>query len=611
MRENLFWASVLITSLLSVVLHVAGIEGLDSLLLLVLAVLISAYTMWEVLHDRRFETEHLINLLMVGVGLLTYWLDLHLEGTLLLGMFGLAEILEHAAMERAESGLKELMEYLPRRARVERDGSLLEVEFDSIRRGDLVVVARGERVPVDGLVVRGRGHLDQSVVTGEPLPIAVEAGSYVHSGSLLVDGSIVVRALKVGRETFISRMLAMVEEFKGRKSSGERLVQRFSRYYLPSMLALSGLAWLTLGARAAIVLVAVACPSAFLVAAPATTLTSLAVAARRGVLFKGSAPVERASKVRVVALDKTGTVTLGRLVVREIHMEEEDLRLLASLELASQHPVARAIVEEARDRGLRLTIPEEVEEIHGEGIRGVVEGVEVIAGKASFVGVPGAESEGIAVHALIGGRYGYVTLGDVVNPLARRVIDRLRGMGLKVTMLTGDREENARPIAEGLGISELHADLSPEEKVEIVRRLRASGPVAMVGDGINDAPALAAADVGIAVGSLEASIEAGDVALVSGISSLPWLFEASRSVVSTFWSNMALVGASKAFAALLGVIGYIPLWAAVALGDDGGLLLVMVSLVRLVRRMSGGGGLREGQGSPISSPQGDRAVGYV
>ena len=601
MRENLFWASVLITSLLSVALHLAGIEGLDSLLLLVLVSLISVYTIWEVLHDRRFETEHLVNLLMVSVGSLTYWLDLHLEGTLLLGMFGLAEILEHAAMERAESGLKELMEYLPRKARVERDGELLEVEFDSIRRGDLVVVARGERVPVDGLVVRGRGHLDQSVVTGEPLPVAVEVGSYVHSGSLLVDGSIVVRALKVGGETFISRMLAMVEEFKGRKSSGERLVQRFSRYYLPLMLALSGLAWLVLGARAAIVLVAVACPSAFLVAAPATTLTSLAVAARRGVLFKGSAPVERASKVRVVALDKTGTVTLGRLVVREIHMGEEDFRLLASLELASQHPVARAIVEEARSRGLRLTIPEEVEEIPGEGIRGVVEGVEVIAGKASFVGVPGAESEGIAVHALIGGRYGYVTLGDVVNPLARRVVERLREMGLRVAMLTGDREENARPIAEGLGISELHANLSPEEKVEIVRRLRASGPVAMVGDGINDAPALAAADVGIAVGSLEASIEAGDVALVSGISSLPWLFEASRSVVSTFWSNMALVGASKAFAALLGVIGYIPLWAAVALGDDGGLLLVMVSLVRLVRRISGGGGLRGGQITPIST----------
>ncbi len=611
MRENLFWASVLITSLLSVVLHVAGIEGLDSLLLLVLVSLISVYTIWEVLHDRRFETEHLVNLLMVSVGSLTYWLDLHLEGTLLLGMFGLAEILEHAAMERAESGLKELMEYLPKKAKVEREGELLEVEFDSIRRGDLVVVARGERVPVDGLVVRGRGHLDQSVVTGEPLPVAVEVGSYVHSGSLLVDGSIVVRALKVGGETFISRMLAMVEEFKGRKSSGERLVQRFSRYYLPLMLALSGLAWLVLGARAAIVLVAVACPSAFLVAAPATTLTSLAVAARRGVLFKGSAPVERASKVRVVALDKTGTVTLGRLVVREIHMGEEDFRLLASLELASQHPVARAIVEEARSRGLRLTIPEEVEEIPGEGIRGVVEGVEVIAGKASFVGVPGAESEGIAVHALIGGRYGYVTLGDVVNPLARRVVERLREMGLRVAMLTGDREENARPIAEGLGISELHADLSPEEKVKIVRRLRASGPVAMVGDGINDAPALAAADVGIAVGSLEASIEAGDVALVSGISSLPWLFEASRSVVSTFWSNMALVGASKAFAALLGVIGYIPLWAAVALGDDGGLLLVMVSLVRLVRKMSGGDGLRGGQITPISTSQGDRSLGHV
>ncbi len=581
--EDLFWASVLIASLISVILHVTGIEGLDSLLLLLLIVMISSYTAWEVLHERKAELEHVINLLMVGVGGLTYWLDLHLEGTLLLGMFGLAEILEHVAMERAESGLKELMEYLPRKAKVERDGSLLEVGFDSIRKGDLVVVARGERVPVDGLVVRGKGHLDQSVVTGEPLPVRVEMGSYVHSGSLLVEGSLVIRALRVGKEAFISRILAMVEEFKGRKSSGERLVQRFSKYYLPSMLALSALAWALLGVRASIVLVAVACPSAFLVAAPATTLTSLAVAARRGVLFKGSAPVEMAAKVRAVAIDKTGTLTLGRLVVRELHMDVEDFRLLASLELASQHPVARALVEEAKRRGLKLSIPEEVEEVPGEGIRGLVDGAEVVAGKASFVGVEEVTSGGVVVHASVGGRHGYVSLGDEVNPLAKEVIGRLKEMGLRVAMLTGDREENARPVAVGLGIHELYADLSPEGKVEIVKRLKEFGYVAMVGDGINDAPALAAADLGVAVGSLEASIEAGDVALVSGISSLPWLFRASRSVVSTFWSNMAFVGTFKAVAALLGVIGYIPLWAAVALGDDGGLLLVMVNLVRLAR----------------------------
>ncbi len=585
--EDLFWASVLVTSLASVILHMTGLEGLDSLLLLLLIVAISFYTFWEVFHERKVGVEHAVNLLMVGVGSLTYWLDLHLEGTLLLGMFGLAEILEHVAMERAESGLKELMEYLPRKARVEREGSLMEVGFGSIRRGDLVVVARGERIPVDGLVVRGGGHLDQSVVTGEPLPVRVEVGSYVHSGSLLVEGSLVIRALKVGGETFISRILAMVEEFKERKSSGERLVQKFSKYYLPSMLVLSAIAWILLGVRAAIVLVAVACPSAFLVAAPATTLTSLAVAARRGVLFKGSAPIERASKIRVVAVDKTGTLTLGRLTVKELHMDEGDFRLLASLELASQHPVAKALVEEARKRGLKLSIPEEVEEIPGEGIRGLVEGVEVVAGRASFVGADEVGSSGAIVHASVGGRYGYVILGDEVNPLARDVIERLLAMGLRVSMLTGDKEENAKQIAEGLGIRELYADLSPDEKVAVVERLREFGYVAMVGDGINDAPALAAADLGVAVGSLEASIEAGDVALVSGIQSLPWLFEASRSMVSTFWSNMALIGASKAVAVLLGVIGYIPLWAAVALGDDGGLLLVMANLVRLVRGVIG------------------------
>ena len=598
--EDLFWIAVLLVSLASVIMHVAGMEGVDSLLLPVLVVMISSFTLLDVIREREVEVEHAVNLLMVAVGLLTYLLDLHLEGTLLLGMFGLAEILENAAMERAESGLKGLMEYLPRRARVERAGSVEEVDFGSIARGDLVVVARGERIPVDGLVVRGRGHVDQSVVTGEPLPVPVEEGTYVHSGSLLVDGSVVVRALRVGDETFISRMLSMVEGFRERKSSGERLIQRFSRYYLPSMLALSALSWVTLGIRAAIVLVAVACPSAFLVAAPATTLTSLAVAARRGVLFKGSASMERASRVRVLALDKTGTLTLGRLVIREMSMDDEAFRLLASLELASQHPVARAIVEEARRRGLRLSIPDEVEEVPGKGIRGVVEGVRVVAGKAEFVGVEGAgpgkelgEGEGkgehpggVVVHTLVGDDYGYISLGDEMNPSARRVVEELRGMGLLVVMLTGDREESARPIARGLGIGELHSNLSPEDKVRLVEELRRrAGPVAMVGDGINDAPALAVADLGVAVGSLEASIEAGDVALISGISSLPWTLRTARSVIRTFWSNMALVGASKFTAALLGVAGYIPLWAAVALGDDGGLVLVMANLAGMVGRI--------------------------
>ncbi len=584
--EKGFWTTIMTISLASAMMHIAKLEAWDSTLLLVLVVLIAVYTAWEILRGREIEVEHIISFLMISVGLLTYWLNLHLEGILLLGMFGLAEILEQMAMEKAESGLRELMEYLPRKSKVKRNDEILEVDFDSIKRGDLVVVARGERLPVDGIVVGGEGHLDQSVVTGEPLPVKAGEGRYVYSGSLLLDGSLVVKALKVGKESFISRMLSMVEKFKERKSSSERLIQKFSKYYLPSMLLLSLLAWVLLGVRAAIVLVAVACPSAFLVAAPATTLTSLAIAARRGVLFKGSAPIEKAAKVRIAALDKTGTLTLGRLVIKDVKMDEESFRLLASLELASQHPVAKAIVEEARNRGLRLSIPEEVEEFPGEGIRGRVEGVEVAAGKASFIGVE-QDDGGMTVHLSVQDRYaGSISLGDKVNPEAKEIVDRLKDMGMHVVILTGDKRENAELIASSLGVEEFHAELSPEDKVRKIEELRKHGPVAMVGDGINDSPALAAADLGVAVGSLEASIEAGDVALMSGIGMLPWLFKSSKRSIKSFWTNIALVGLSKATAIVLGISGMIPLWTAVALGDDGGLLLVMGNLLAMAKSIA-------------------------
>ncbi len=590
--ERTFWLLILVISLSSALLHLLGLEGAESIALPLVVVMIAIYTVYEVLEERRLGVEHSVNGLMVTVGIMTYFLRLHLEGALVLGLYGLAEILEELAMERAEYGMKKLVEYLPRKAKVVRE-EVIEMDPSQVEKGDLVLVPTGKRVPVDGIVVRGRGSLDQSIVTGEPIPVTVEEGAYVYSGSLLLEGSIVVRALKPGGESFVAKMLEMVERFKERKSEGERSVHKFSKYYLPGMLVLALVAGLIMGIKAAIVLIAVACPSAFLVAAPATTLTSLAISARKGVLFKGSMPLEKASSIRIVALDKTGTLTLGRLKVRDVILQDgidelTVIRLLASLELASQHPIAKAIVEHARSRGIELSVPEDVEEVPGYGIRGFVNGIRISAGKKEFIGVEAdEETTGVIVHISLDNRYvGYVTLGDEANPDALSVIRKLKDMGMMVAVLTGDRRESAEPVVKNLDIDMFYSELKPEDKVKLVGDFRVKyGPVSMVGDGINDAPALAASDLGISVGNLEASMEAGDVALISGLRMLPWLFKASRVAMKKFWQNISIIFASKFIAAVLGVLGIIPLWAAVAIGDDGGLLTVSLNLLLMAREI--------------------------
>ncbi len=595
--EKLTWLTISAMAFGSAALHWLGVEGLEAYTLPPVTAAIGLYTLYEVISKRELEIEHGVAALMMIVGVITYRLNLHVEGELVLGLYGTAELLEHYAVERAESGIRYLIELMPRSAKVVREGEVREVDPSEIRPGDTVLVARGERVPVDGLVVDGRGSVDQSIVTGEPLPVEVAEGSYVYAGSLVEDGSLVVRALKAGGDTLLSKMLTLVNKFRQEKSSSERLVHRFSRIYLPAMLALALLSTAFLGLERSIVLIAVACPSAFLVAIPATMLSSLAASARRGVLFKGTPPIERAAKVRVVALDKTGTLTLGRPVVRRIvslegFAGEEVLRLAASLELASEHPLARAIVKEARRRGLRLSVPGSVREFPGAGIEGVVDGRAVIVGRPEFLAGRGIEPPPLSPNGMLvmvavdGSVCGALELGDEVNPDSADVVRRLVESGLHVVVLTGDRRESAEPIVESLGVGEFYADLTPEDKYQIIEDLRERyGPVAMVGDGINDAPALARADVGFAVGGIDAAIEAGDVVLVSGLKRLPWAIKISKITVSKAWQNLAIILAAKSAAALLGLSGVLPLWAAVAIGDDGGLAITSLNAVLGLRKL--------------------------
>ena len=584
MEERNFWILVMGMGILSWAIHQL-MEGIDAQILLIMVALIAVHVVQELLEGEHLGMEQVISTLMVAVGIITYFAGLHFEGVMLLTFYGMAEVLESLALERAQSGIRSLMEYMPRKARIIKGNTVEEVLVEDLNPGDLIIVPTGERVPADGVVVKGDGILDISVVTGESEPVRAGEGDFIYSGSLVIEGSVTIKAIRVGEESLVSRILKLVEEFRREKSRRERRIHTFSKYYMPAMLGLTVPVYLALGLKPALVLLATACPSAFIIAASSTNLTALSLAARMGILFKGSPPLEASSKIRTVAIDKTGTLTLGKLRVRKTNLNDEQLRLLASLELASAHPVAEAIVDYAKERGLNLIPPDYVKEVPGSGISGVVNGNTIIAGKAEFLGIEGAK--GVVYVKINDQLVGYVELDEDVNPAASLVVKRLREKGKRVLILSGDKREKVLRVARHLGVDESYYELTPEEKLEIIKKLE---DVAMVGDGINDAPALAAADLGIAVGGLEASMEAGDVVLVSGIGSLPTVFDLGEEVKKAFWTNMALISLSKGVAISLGVVGYIPLWAAIAVGDDGGLILTLINVVRTARKIIKGRG---------------------
>ena len=426
------------------------------------------------------------------------------------------------------------------------------------------------------------------------MPVSVGIGSFVYGGSLLLSGALKIKSTSSGDKSLISRLVQLVEKYKDRKARVERLVYRFSRFYLPSMLAIAVVSWFLLSPQVAIVVIAIACPSAFLIAITSTTLYSLATLSRMGVLSKGTQPIENASKVKIVAFDKTGTLTLGtprvsKIVALNEMQPSEVLRLAASIEVASNHPLARAIVERAKDEGLSLLEFRDVKEIPGKGVVGRVDGFEVKVGSGDLVGASDVEDieSGPRAYVSVNGRVvGAILFEEESNPVSLRAIKLLKQMNIGVVLLTGDKKENAERVARSLDIEEFHAELRPSDKVSLIEDLRRRyGYVAMVGDGINDAPALAAADLGIAVGSLEAALEAGDVVITShNLLGVPNLIRFSRRIVKIIFLNLGIVGAMKALVIILSALGLIPLWLAVAIGDDGSLALTLLNNVLLIRQ---------------------------
>ncbi len=489
----------------------------------------------------------------------------------ILTLITLGKLLEARAKGRTSEAIKKLMGLAPKTATLLRDGSEVEVSVDDLIEGDQIVVRPGERIPVDGVVIEGRSAVDESMLTGESLPVNKSTGSSVIGATVNKQGRLVIEATHVGAQTALAQIIRLVEQAQGSKAPIQRIADQVSGVFVPVVLALATLTflgWLLIGQVGftaalvnAVAVLVIACPCALGLATPTAIMVGTGKGAEMGILFKSSAALETTRRLQVIALDKTGTITRGEPDITDVipadgFSEVDVLRLAASAERGSEHPLGEAIVRAAQGRNLQLVQPEAFEAESGLGIQAVIEGRQILVGSPRFVTnrqivlevhfqnqIEALQGQGRTAVVLVvdGQAAGVIGIADTIKPGSREAVSALQNLGLEVVMITGDNLLTAQAIAAEAGIKRVLADVLPGEKADAVKRLQTEGKqVAMVGDGINDAPALAQADVGMAIGTgTDIAMEASDVTLVSGdLRGVERALRLSKATMRTIYQNL-------------------------------------------------------------------------
>lgn len=561
---------------------------------------------------RRLDMNVLMTIAVVGAVPIGEWA----EAATVAFLFALAQVLETYSLDRARQAVRRLLDVTPPEATVRRNGEELRVSVAAVNPGEMILVRPGERIPLDGVVGAGTSGVNQAPITGESMPVEKMPGAHVFAGSINGEGALEVEVTHRAQDTMLARIIALVEEAQAQKAPAQAFVERFAAIYTPAVIAgavlIATLPPLLLGQPAgpwiyrALVLLVIACPCALVISTPVAVVCGLARAARAGVLIKGGRYLEALGQLRALAFDKTGTLTRGAPEVVEIRPvngtdPRDVLRLAASVEARSEHPLAAAIVRAARDEGLTWPDASGFTAVAGRGAHAEINGRRYHLGShryAEELGVCNGEIEKELQELEAGGQtpailsdgtqvLGILGLADQVRDAARETLAGLRRLGVSpLIMLTGDVRGTAQTIARRVGVDEARAELLPDQKVAAIKEMvREHGTVGMVGDGINDAPALAAATVGIAMGAAgtDAAIETADVALMSDdLRQLPFALALGRRALGIIRINIGLSLVTKAAFVLLAVLGQATLWMAVA-ADMGTSLLVILNGMRLLR----------------------------
>ena len=513
--------------------------------------------------------------------------------------YRVGELFEEKAVARSRS---QIMEAVDLRPEVVTLVSGETIPAGEARVGDILIVRPGDRIPLDGTVLSGESRIDTAPITGEPVPVGVKPDSAVTSGCVNTVGQLTIRVDKPLSESMVTRILDSVENAAASKPKIDRFITRFARIYTPIVVGLAAFVaivpsiftgnW-SYWVYTALSFLVMSCPCALVLSVPLAFFSGIGAGSKKGILFKGGVSIEAMGKVRAVVMDKTGTLTRGDFRVQEVVGDENLLVLAASCEQHSSHPIAVSIVEAAKEQGIMLEKPETLEEIPGRGIRAELDGKIILCGNEKLMAEQGVQlpenmgGSGTVVLVAVDGKFtGYLLIADTLKDGAKAAVGKLKAKGIATAMLTGDGEETAKDIAAQTGIDEVRARLLPEEKLAGLQEIRArKGAVMYVGDGINDAPVLAGADVGAAMGSgADAAIEAADVVfMTSDVGAIPEALDIAASTSRIAWQNVVFALIVKAIAMVLGLMGHASMWMAV-FADSGVAMLCVLNSIRLLYR---------------------------
>ena len=623
-KQKKMLVRILITAVMLIALHFISITGIPQLLAYVAAYLVIGYDILRkagkgILNGRAFDENFLMALATLGAFFLAIWTKSgdYVEGIAVMLFYQIGELFQSYAVGKSRKNISALMDIRPDYANIEADGQLTQVDPDEVPVGSMIVVQPGEKVPLDGVIVEGTASLNTSALTGESLPRDVKEGDEIISGCIDMSGVLKIRTTKAFGESTVSRILDLVENASSRKSRSEAFISRFAKIYTPAVCAaalalavlvplgrmLAGLDanWTDWIYRALSFLV-VSCPCALVISIPLSFFAGIGGASKEGILIKGSNYLEALSEAKIVVFDKTGTLTRGVFEVTAVHhspMDEAQLLEYAALaECASSHPISKSL-QKAYGKEIDRSRVTDIEELSGHGITATVDGHAVAAGNSKLMNKLGVEyhdchSTGTIIHMAVDGQYaGHIVISDVVKPHSKEAIEQLKRAGVqKTVMLTGDAKRVADSVAAELGVDEVRSELLPGDKVAEVEKLLAAKSkkdmLAFVGDGINDAPVLTRADIGIAMGAMgsDAAIEAADIVLMDDDPlQIAKAIKISRKCIGIVRQNIVFSRVVKFGCLALVAFGVANMWAAI-FADVGVMVLAVLNAIRALRYRS-------------------------